>query len=62
MRRCRECGCLDEMACVRDGLLCGIETCYWAEEDLCAACNSPDASYPAWRHPPLSVTDAAAAR
>ena len=30
---CRECGCTDERACVREGI-----ACWWAEPDLCVFC------------------------
>lgn len=34
IRRCRECGCTDDAACVTsEGL-----TCSWAAEDLCTFC------------------------
>lgn len=37
LRTCRECGCIDERACVceqphRQGV------CHWVEADLCSAC------------------------
>jgi hypothetical protein len=30
---CSECGCIDERACVNDGV-----PCHWAAPDLCSAC------------------------
>ena len=41
---CRECGCTQNNACVRQG-----ETCGWAEPGLCTACT-PDAG-DGWKHP-----------
>lgn len=57
MRRCRECGCLDECACVREGPL-GLEACEWVAEDLCSACEQPELEeLYGWAHPPRALTD-----
>jgi hypothetical protein len=49
-RRCRECGCTDENACVRERAHAGqSQTCHWIEIDLCSAC-APDAQS-GWKHP-----------
>lgn len=56
-RRCRECGCTEMVACVRDED--DSSACGWAQEDLCTACV-PDAE--GWDHPPREKTDADYAR
>lgn len=59
MRCCRECGCLDEYACLRDDDEAnGYVTCEWIAEDLCSACVTPELEeLLGWAHPPRAVTD-----
>lgn len=73
MRRCRVCGCLESVACVRDDVLSGQITCSWVEEleddegeNLCSACSEEardrieghdTTNTIPWRHPPRSITD-----
>lgn len=58
-RRCRECGCTDDRACVFIGRR-GVATamCSWVEDDLCSACIPDiaslvdlDATADRWIHP-----------
>lgn len=59
MNRCGVCGCVDDCACVREGLL-GLEACHWVEADLCSACaeeQDGDTLLLGWNHPPRSLTD-----
>jgi hypothetical protein len=37
-RRCRECGCTDQRACVLVDMGEPVRTCSWVEPDLCSAC------------------------
>jgi hypothetical protein len=53
IRRCRECGCTDDRACIHpsNGQ---VERCAWAEPDLCTACMPGQP--PTWIHPPRIVS------
>lgn len=49
---CRECGCTEQDACVLFARIDSddvVQTCHWAEPDLCSACT-PEAT-DRWVHP-----------
>jgi hypothetical protein len=52
-RRCRECGCIEIIACFRSSD--HASACAWAAPDLCTACIED--AHSDWVHPPRAITD-----